>query len=189
MPEDTAQLLAGAAGGDRQCAEALIAHVHQELRELAAQKLQSERPGHTLQPTALVNEAYLRLLGQTHVHWRDKGHFLAVAANLMRRILIDHARKRRADKRGGTALRLDFDEDILLSENTDPLDLIALDDVMNELAQLNARHARIVELRYFAGLNIEETAEAIGVSPATVKSDWRVARAWLAVQFSSERSA
>jgi RNA polymerase sigma-70 factor (ECF subfamily) len=188
MSDETAQLLAGVARGDGHCIEALMAHVYQELKAIAAKKMQAERPDHTLQPTALVNEVYLRMVDQTRVDWRNKSHFCSVAANLMRRILIDYARKRTAGKRGGRARKLVLDEELLLSEATDPLDLIVFDDVLNELARLNERHARIVELRYFGGLNIEEVAEAIGVSPATIKNDWRVARAWLTTQLESERS-
>jgi RNA polymerase sigma factor (TIGR02999 family) len=189
MSDETARLLAGVAQGDRQSTEALMAYVNAELRAVAAKMMHSERPGHTLQPTALVNEAYFRMMDQKNVNWRDKSHFCAVAANLMRRILIDYARKRSAGKRGGRARSLILDEELLLSDETDPLDLIALDDVLNELGRLNQRHARIVELRYFSGLSIEETAEVIGVSPATVKNDWRVARAWLTTQLSMEGSS
>ncbi len=118
--------------------------------------------------------------------WRDKWHFFAVAATLMRRILIDHARKRASTKRGGRSRTLVLTEELVLSDQTDPLDLIAFDEVLNNLAQMNDRHARIVELRYFAGLSIEETAEALEVSPATIKNDWRVARAWLSAQLSAD---
>ncbi len=188
MSYETAQNLAGVAQGDGHCIKALMADVYQELKAIAAKKMQAERPDHTLQPTALVNEVYLRMVDQTRVNWRDKSHFCSVAANLMRRILIDYARMRTAGKRGGRARKLVLEEELLLSDTTDPLDLIAFDDVLNELARLNERHARIVELRYFTGLNIEEVAEAIGVSPATVKNDWRVARAWLTIQLESERN-
>jgi RNA polymerase sigma-70 factor, ECF subfamily len=188
MSDETVRLLAGVSQGDRQCIDELMAHVYEELRALAANRMRQENDGHTLQPTALVNEVFLRMVGQTRMDWKDKTHFFAVAANLMRRILIDHARKRTAGKRGGRARKLVLNEEVILSPDTDPLELVALDDVLNRLAQLNERHARVVELRYFAGLGVEETAEALGVSAATVKNDWRVARAWLTVQLESDSS-
>ena len=186
MEQNTTQLLSGVVQGNRQDAEALMPLVYDELRVLAAKRLQAERAGHTLQPTALVNEVYLRMIDQTRVDWRDRSHFFAVAASVMRRILIDHARKRAAEKRGGGARRLMIEPDFELTEDTNPADLVALDDLLNELCRLNERHARIVELRFFTGLNISETAEALGVSTATVKNDWRVARAWLMSQLGPE---
>ena len=182
MRDETTRLLAGVAKGNRQDAEELMSRVYQELKGMAAKKMQGERADHTLQPTALVNEVYLRMIDQTRVDWRDRTHFCAVAASLMRRILIDHARKRTAAKRGGGAHKLRIDERFEIGEDTDPSDIVALDDMLNELDRLNERHARTVELRFFAGLSIKETAEALGVSPATVKNDWRVARAWLMSQ-------
>ncbi len=189
MSEETVRLLAGVARGDRQCVNDLMAHVYEELRAIAARRMREENAGHTLQPTALVNEVFLRMTDQARVDWRDKSHFFAVAANSMRRILIDHARKRTAGKRGGRAKKLVLNEELLLSDATDPLDLLALDDVLSRLSQLNERHARVVELRYFAGLSVEETAEVLGVSTATVKNDWRVARAWLTIQLESDSSS
>jgi RNA polymerase sigma-70 factor, ECF subfamily len=186
MSDETARLLAGVAKGDRQSTDALMAHVYAELREIAARQMRSERSGHTLQPTALVNEAFFRLVDQANSDWRDKSHFCAIAAQLMRRILVDYARQRAAGKRGGQSNRLLLDDALILTDTTDPQDLVALDDVLTELARLNERHARIVEMRYFAGLSIEETAEALGVSPATVKNDWRVARAWLSTQLAMD---
>ncbi|MFN7733550.1 MAG: sigma-70 family RNA polymerase sigma factor [Pirellula sp.] len=188
MPDETTRLLAGVARGDHQCIDQLMAHVYDELRAIAANRMREENAGHTLQPTALVNEVFLRMVGQTRVNWKDRSHFFAVAANLMRRVLIDHARRRAAGKRGGGAKKLILDQEAILSSDTDPLDLVALDDVLTRLAQLNERHARVVELRYFAGLGVEETAEALGVSAATIKNDWRIARAWLAVQLDSDSS-
>lgn len=188
MSGETVRLLAAVASGDRRYVNELISHVYDELRAIAANKMREENDCHTLQPTALVNEAFLRLIDQTQVDWKDKTHFFAVAANLMRRILIDHARKRKAEKRGGSAMKLVLDEALMLDLSVDPSDLVAFDDLLNRLAELNERHARIVELRYFAGMGVEETAEALGVSPATVKNDWRVARAWLHVQLHSDPS-
>ncbi len=184
MTDDTARLLEGLSKGDRECIDGLIEHLYDDLRSIAARVLQSERPGLTLQPTALVNEAYLRMVQQRKQDLRDRLHFFAVAATIMRRVLIDHARKRAATKRGGRSRTLVLSEEFVLSDCTDPLDLLAFDEVLENLAQLNARHARIVELRYFAGLSIEETAQALAVSPATIKNDWRVARAWLSTQLS-----
>ena len=186
MQDETTRLLAGLTQGNRGDAEALMLRVYPELRAMAGRKMQGERSGHTLQPTALVNEVYLRMIDQTRVDWRDRSHFCAVAATLMRRILIDYARKRAAGKRGGGARQLKIDEGLELTDESDPFDLLALDDMLHELQQLNDRHARVVELRVFAGLNVNETAEALGVSPATVKNDWRVARAWLTSQFEVE---
>jgi RNA polymerase sigma factor (TIGR02999 family) len=131
-----------------------------------------------LQPTALVHEAYLKLVDQTRVDWQNRAHFFGVAAQLMRRILVDHARRHRASKRGGFQQKLTLDEAVDYSQPRD-LDLVALDDALNALAQMDARQSQIVELRFFGGLTIEETAEALGVSPATVKVDWSMAKAWL----------
>ena len=180
--DDETQLLVGVSKGNRQDADELMERIYPQLRALAAKKLQGERVGHTLQPTALVNEVYLRMIDQTCVDWRNRGHFFAMAATLMRRILIDHARKRATGKRGAGARKLSIDGAFEVSGGTDSFDLVALDDMLNELGSLNERHARTVELRFFAGLSIAETAEVLGVSPATIKNDWRVARAWLMSQ-------
>ncbi|MCU0708092.1 MAG: sigma-70 family RNA polymerase sigma factor [Pirellula sp.] len=186
MSDETLRLLAGVSQGDRECIDRLMTHVYDELKGIASKRMRDENAGHTLQPTALVNEAFLRMIGQSRVEWKDKAHFFAIAANQMRRILIDHARKRTAGKRGGKAKKQILDEGGLALPEADPLELLALDDVLSRLSQLNERHARVVELRYFAGLDLNETAEALGVSVATVKNDWRVARAWLATQWDAE---
>lgn len=155
----------------------LLPQVYAELRRLARGQLRSERRAHTLAPTALVHEACLRLLGARPIDWQDRAHFLAVAATLMRRILVSYARRHRAAKRdGGAAVTLA--EEHALAESRD-VDLIALSDALEKLEALDPRQARVVELRYFAGMTIEETAEALGISPATVKIDWSLARAWL----------
>jgi RNA polymerase sigma factor (TIGR02999 family) len=151
--------------------------VYAELRRLARGQLRGERRGHTLAPTALVHEACLRLLGERRIDWQDRAHFLAVTANLMRRILVSYARRHRAAKRGGGAAVTLHDDDAR-AEGRD-VDLIALSDSLAKLEALDARQARVVELRYFAGMTIEETAEVLAVSPATVKIDWSLARAWL----------
>jgi RNA polymerase sigma factor (TIGR02999 family) len=175
---DVTQILHEVSGGDRDAPARLMPLVYQELRRLANHYLQQERQDHTLQPTALVHEAYLKLIDQERVDWQNRAHFFGVAAQLMRRILVDHARRHRASKRGGFQQKLTLDEAADYSQPRD-VDLLALDDALNALAQLDARQSRIVELRFFGGLTIEETAEALSVSPATVKVDWNMAKAWL----------
>jgi len=164
--------------GDREALDRLTPLVYGELKRLAGRLFRSESPGHTLQPTALVNEAYLRLVDQKRVAWQSRAHFLAVAARVMRRVLIDYARRRRASKRGGEAVRVTLD-DFAAPSVSSPLDLLVLDEALAELAALDARQARIVEMRAFGGLSVEETAEVLDVSPATVKRDWSFAQAWL----------
>jgi RNA polymerase sigma-70 factor, ECF subfamily len=166
-------------GGDPSAVSDLMPLVYDELRRVAAMHLARERPNHTLQPTALAHEAYLKLVDQTRAQWKDRAHFLAVAAEAIRRILIDHARLHRAAKRGSGDARLTLSFAADVPEPQTDVDLIALEDALQRLAELSPRQARVVELRFFAGLDVEETAEAIGVSPRTVKGDWRVARAWL----------
>ncbi len=162
----------------------LVPLIYDELRALAGAALSRERPDHTLQATALVNEAYLRLIDQTRVRWQNRAHFFAVAARLMRRILVDHARAARAAKRGAGQPRLVLDEQVAgqVSETSRAPDLVALDDALQELARFDPRAAEIVELRFFAGLTVDEAAEALGTSPATVKRDWTAAQAWLRTQ-------
>lgn len=152
--------------------------VYDELRRLANHYLRQERSDHTLQPTALVHEAYLKLIDQSRVDWQNRAHFFGVAAQSMRRILVDHARSHRASKRGGVQQKLALDEAVDYSQPRD-IDLLALDDALNLLAKLDERQSQVVELRFFGGLTIEETAAALGVSPATVKVDWSMAKAWL----------
>jgi RNA polymerase sigma-70 factor (ECF subfamily) len=152
--------------------------VHQELRRLARHYLRGERIDHTLQPTALVNEAYLRLIDYRDIQWQNRAHFFAVAAQLMRRILVDHARSRNYAKRGGAQQKLSLSKADRFANKPD-VDLMALDDALQTLAAMNEQQSRLVELRFFGGLTIEETAEVLGVSHATVERDWAVARAWL----------
>ncbi len=166
-------------GGDPAALEALIPVVMAELRRRAAAYLRNERPSHTLQPTALVHEVYLRLIDQRRAQWKSRAHFFAVSAQLMRRILVDHARAKQTDKRGGWAQKVTLDEAVDVPDGDGEVDILALDDALDKLAQLDARQSRVVELRYFAGLTIEETAEVLGVTHATVSRDWRNARAWL----------
>jgi RNA polymerase sigma factor (TIGR02999 family) len=163
--------------GEGAAREKLVPLVYDQLRRMARHCLAKERPDHTLQSAALVNEAYLRLVGHSSVRWDDRVHFFVVAAQLMRRILVDHARKRGAAKRGD-GINVSLDEQLAPAKSR-PVDVVALDEALNELARMNPEHSRIVELRFFAGLSIEETARAMGTSPATIKRDWAVARAWL----------
>ena len=159
--------------------DSLLPAVYQELRRLAASYLRREKPGQTLQPTALVNEAYLRLLKDRPDRWQNRAHFCAIAAHSMRQILIERARARHALKRGGVRARVTLDE-ALVAGGDRSIDLVALDEALERLAQLDPDQARLIELRFFGGLTIEETAEAMDISPATVKRHWTVARAWLA---------
>jgi len=164
--------------GDESAVDQILPVVYDELRRLAGSYLRRERSDHTLQPTALVHEAYMRLVDQKEVQWQSRYQFFGIAASLIRRILVDHARARLAAKRGGSSIKLSLDEALAAAEKKD-LDLIALNDALKALTETDAQQARIVELRYFAGLTIEETAEVIGISPATVKRDWLVAKAFL----------
>jgi RNA polymerase sigma factor (TIGR02999 family) len=175
--EVTALLLRWQAG-DPQALDALMPLVYAELRRLAARQLRGERAGHTLQPTAVVHEAYLRLIGQRNAGWQSRGQFYAVAARMMRRVLIDHARRGHAGKRGGAAIHLSL-EGTDLPVAAPSIDLLALDAALTRLEALDAEQARVVELRFFAGLSVEETALALGLSPATIKRYWQSARAWL----------
>jgi len=165
--------------GDANALERIIVLVYPELRRMAHRCLAGERPGHTLQSTALVNEAYLRLVDIRSMEWRDRAHFFAVGARIMRRILVDHARSKGYAKRGGGAIRIDFDEALIVSNEIDPA-VVRMDEALTRLAEFDARKARIVEMRYFGGLNAGEIAAVLGVSPQTVNRDWGLARAWLA---------
>ena len=172
------ELLVAWSAGDSSALDRLVPLVHAELRRLARRQMRRERDGHTLQTTALVNEAYLRLVDLSRIRWQDRAHFFAMSARLMRRILVDHARSRQYVKRGGGAWRVTFDEALVASAEP-AADLLALDDALQALARVDARKSQVVELRYFGGLSVEETAEALHVSPETVMRDWRLARAWL----------
>jgi RNA polymerase sigma factor (TIGR02999 family) len=172
----TGLLLAWGAGDETALAR-LTPLVHQELRRIAGHCMRGERAHHSLQATALVHEAFVRLVDAQHVNWHNRAHFLAMAARLMRRILVDIARKRRYQKRGGDALWVPLDDSLRTSEKGQ--DLIALDDALHALAQLSERKSRVVELRFFGGLSVEETATVLDISPQTVMRDWKLARAWL----------
>ena len=184
--DDVTALLHAWGAGDDAAGERLVAAIYAELHDRAARAMRREPDDATLQATALVHEAYLRLVDQRRVEWRNRAQFFGVAARMMRRVLVDHARARHAAKRGGDARPLTLgDADragaapAAASDGVDALDVLALDDALERLAALDAEQARLVELRYFAGLGIEETAQALGVSPATVKREWATARAWL----------
>ena len=164
--------------GDQSALQRLMPVVHGELRRLARREMRRERPGHTLQTTALVNEAYMRLVDMSGVSWNDRAHFFAMSARLMRRILVDHARARRYQKRGGGARPVPFDEGLTVVSEPGT-DLVALDDALEALARLDPRKGQVVELRFFGGLSVEEAALALDVSPSTVMRDWRLAKAWL----------
>ena len=192
MPHELGQvtaLLTRLRRGDQRAAEQLVPLVMDELRRLARYYLKDERTGHTLQPTALVHEAYLKLAGYQNLNWESRSHFIGVAASLMRQILIDSARRHRAAKRGRNFEQVSLDEhrDFLQVERSE--ELLALDEALHRLEKMNARQSRIVELRYFGGLSVEETAEALGVSPITVKREWATARAWLRAELEVRKPA
>jgi RNA polymerase sigma-70 factor (ECF subfamily) len=175
------ELLIAWGGGDDSALEQLMPLVHAELYRLARREMRGEREGHTLQTTALVNEAYLRLVKLTNVTWNDRMHFFAMSARLMRRILVDHARSRLYLKRGGGAALVAFDEGLTIGIPPGP-DLVALDDALQALAVFDARKSQVVELRFFGGLTVDETAAALNVSSGTIMRDWRMAKAWLLKQ-------
>jgi RNA polymerase sigma-70 factor (ECF subfamily) len=177
-PENITRLLIELTNGKRDAVDALLPLIYDELRSLAANYLRRERPDHTLQPTALVHEAYLRMVDQTRVNWQNRAHFFGVAAQMMRRILVDHARAQSAGKRGADFQKLSLDENIDKAVERSG-ELLALDEALSELAEIDQQKARIVELRYFVGLSAEETAEILGVSPITIKRHWRITKAWL----------
>jgi len=177
-PNEVTRLLLNWNNGDRAALDQLVPLVYDELRRLAHHYMRQERDGHTLQTTALVNEAYVRLIDQHSVQWQDRAHFFAIAAKMMRRILVDYARSRRYAKRGGEARQVSFDESAIISLEKGA-EMVAVDEALNDLATRDARKSKIVELRFFGGLNIEETAEVMGISPTTVQREWRSAKAWL----------
>jgi RNA polymerase sigma factor (TIGR02999 family) len=180
MASTPSDLLSRATAGDSKAASRLMPLVYDELRRLAASYLRRERPGQTLQATALVNEAYIRLIAERAHNWQNRTHFLAIAALSMRQILVQRARRRHAAKRGGDPQRITLDEHLLAADaDAGGVDVLALDAALERLASLDLRQAKVVELRYFGGLTVEETAEALSISPATVKRHWTLARAWL----------
>lgn len=165
--------------GEAGVIDELLPHIYNELHRQAAAYMRRERPDHTLQTTALVHEAYLKMVDQREVHWRSRGHFFALAAQAMRRILVDHAKSRRREKRGGAGEDVPLDEAFLTAADEASVDILALDEALSRLAAFDPQQERIVEMRYFAGLSLEETAAALGISRATAARDWTVAKAWL----------
>ena len=175
---DVSRLLARWKDGDEAALQQLIPIVHEELRRLARRQMAGERPGHTLEPTALVNEAYLRLVNLKQMQWQDRAHFFSMAARLMRRILVDFARSRGYQKRGGGARQVSFTQALDVADDQ-AMDVVALNDALQALADVDERKSRVVELRFFGGLSVEETAEVLKVSRETVKRDWQFAKMWL----------
>ncbi len=177
-PSEVTKILAQVQQGDAAAMDRLMPLVYDNLRSLAEAYLRKERPGHTLQATALVNEAYIKLVGRTDVAWQGRAHFFAAAAQAIRRILVDHARGKSRDKRGGDRKRIPLDASAVYSEPRD-INLVALDEALAKLGSLNERHSRVVELRFFGGLTTQEVAAVLGVSSRTVETDWSMAKAWL----------
>ena len=184
---EVTQLLVAWSNGDQVARDELMSVVYHELHRLAHQYMRRESPDHTLQTSALVNEAFLRLVDQRNVHWQNRSHFFGIAAQMMRRILVDYARNRRYAKRGGGVRELSLDETLLSDDRSH--EVVALDDALRELAKIDLRKSQIVELRFFAGLSIEETADLLAVSPGTVMRDWTLAKAWLRREMSSNGAA
>jgi len=183
--KDATRLLGRVRGGDKFAADQLIELMYDELREVAAAQLRQESPGHTLQPTSLVHEAFIKLIDQERVDWRGRTHFLAIGAQAMRRILVDHARRKKRRKRGRGLKRATFDELLTISRHS-PDDVIAVHEALIDLQEVNPRHATIVELRFFGGMTAAEVSEHLGVSKSTVDREWRVARAWLRKEVSED---
>ena len=184
--QDVTQLLVAWRNGDEAARDELMPLVYQELHRLAHQYMSRERPGHTLQTSALVNEAFLRLVDQRDVKWQNRAHFFGIAGQMMRRILVDYARNRRYAKRGGGAAQVSLDEELIVSEERSA-EVVALDEALSRLAAFDERKSQVVELKFFGGLSIEETAEVLGVSPGTVMRDWTLARAWLRREMSDNK--
>jgi len=184
--QEVTRLLLAWNDGDEGALEKLVPLVYGELRRLAKRQMWGEHPDHTLQTTALINEAYIKLVDLRNVHWQNRAHFFALCARLMRRILVDFARSRHYAKRGGGAQRISLDESLVVSP-AHSTDLVAVDDALKALAKVDARKAQMVELRFFGGLTVEETAEVLKVSPETVQRDWKLAKAWLLRELSGDR--
>jgi len=177
-PENITELLASYGRGDKESLDQLMPVVYDELRRQAARYLRREQAGHTLQTTALIHEAYVRLVDQRNLQWQNRAHFFGIAAQMMRRILVDHARSKKRAKRGGSDVRVSLDDATVAVKGQD-LDVVALDEALQRLAQIDEQQSRVVELRFFSGLSVEETAEVMGISKSTVKRDWSMAKAWL----------
>jgi len=184
-PGEVTQLLVDWGNGDKAALDRLTPLVHEELHRLAHRHMRLERPNHTLQTTALVNEAYVRLVDQRNLHWKNRAHFFSIASRLMRRILVDLARAHDVAKRGGGAPQVSLDEAAIVSQER-AAELVALDEALTRLAKMDERKSKVVELRFFGGMSVEETAEALGVSPITIKRDWSTAKAWLYREIANE---
>jgi RNA polymerase sigma-70 factor, ECF subfamily len=187
-PDQITQLLIDWSKGDKSALDKLVPVVYEELRRLARHFMSGENPGHTLQTTALVNEAYLRLADQRRVSWQNRAHFFAISGKLMRRILLDHARRHARKKRGGDARKVQLDEVAVISQQRSS-ELIALDDALRSLEVIDPRRAQVVELRYFGGLSVEETSEVLKVAPNTVVRDWNLAKVWLYQEMTKEHGS
>jgi RNA polymerase sigma factor (TIGR02999 family) len=177
-PQEVTQLLIDWSNGDQAALDKLMPLVYDELRRMAKRYMSRQTPGHTLQTTALINEAFIKLVGQQEMQWQNRSHFFGVAAQAMRHILVDYARSRKYEKRGGGAQKVSLDEALMVSDER-AAEIVALDDALKELAKVDLRKCQVVEMRYFGGLSVEETAEALNVSPVTVMRDWSMAKAWL----------
>ena len=184
-PENITELLASYGRGNKESLDQLLPIVYDELRRQAARYLRREQAGHTLQTTALIHEAYVRLVDQRNMQWQNRAHFFGIAAQMMRRILVDHARSKKRVKRGGSEIRVSLDDANVAAKGQD-LDVVALDEALERLAQIDEQQSRVVELRFFSGLSVEETAEVMGISKSTVKRDWSMAKAWLHRELSGE---
>lgn len=180
MPDNVTELLLEFSKGNQEIVNDIFPLIYGELKKIANNYLRNERAGHTLQPTALVHEAYIKLIDHNRINWQNRAHFLGMAATIMRQILIDHARRHRAGKRGGEHEDLPLEESIVIVAEEKSMDLIALDDALKELEKFDEFKSKLVELRYFGGLSVEETAEVLNVSEITIKRHWRMAKAWLA---------
>lgn len=183
------QMLIQLSEGKTEIVDDILPLIYRELRVLAGNYLRRERSDHTLQPTALVHEAYIKLIDQTQVKWQNRAPFFGVAANVMRCILVDYARRHKADKRGGAAEKVPLEEELVIVSSGKSAELLALDEALENLAKIDSQKSKIVELRYFGGLSVEETAEVLGVSEITVKRHWRMAKAWLYGQLSPENAS
>lgn len=184
-PENITELLASYGRGDKDSLDRLMPIVYEELRRQAARYLRREQPGNTLQTTALIHEAYVRLVDQRNTQWQNRAHFFGIAAQMMRRILVDHARAKKRVKRGGSEIRVSLSDATVAAKEQD-LDVVALDAALERLALIDEQQSRVVELRFFSGLSVEETAEVMGISKSTVKRDWSMAKAWLHRELSGE---
>lgn len=179
MADDVTELLYQLSEGKKEVVSDIFPLIYKELKKIAANYLSRERVNHTLQPTALVHDAYIKLVDQQRISWQSRAHFIGIAATIMRQLLIDHARKHKADKRGGNQENVPLDDELIIIAGEQSMEIVRLDQALKDLAEIDEFKSRLVELRYFGGLSVEETAEVLGVSAITVKRHWRMAKAWL----------